>query len=297
MIYHIIVNPVAGRKKKQTKLSFFQEYILKNDLHGKIYFSKDFQDPKRIASRIEEENPEGGVIVVCGGDGTLNETLNGIKDLSKWSFGILPMGSGNDFATKLNLPKKNLKDCFDLILTSPPKKLDYIKVNNMVCMNITGTGVDIDILERFEKYTKLRGSFRYLVATLVSLFKYKGGRFVAKIDDKIEIRDNPFIMAICNGSQFGGGIKICPTSIVDDGKMNFVYCKNIKKILIPPKLVKLLNGKIHKTKPSFYKNILCNKVTIEREDKQEFSVELDGAIVRDTSFTFELVPGGIKFFC
>lgn len=297
MIYHIIVNPIAGRKKKKTSLNFFQEYILKNDLHGKIYFSKDEGDPKKLASSIEKNNPNGGVIVVCGGDGTLNEVINGINDLSKWTFGILPLGSGNDYASKLNIPTKNLKDAFDVILNSIPKQLDYLMVNDMRCLNIAGTGVDIDILLRFEKYKKLHGSFRYLVATLVSLFKYKGVNYKVILDDKKIIEGQPFITAVCNGSQFGGGIKICTPACIDDSKLDFIFIKNLNKFKIPFLLPRLLKGTIHKCNENIYQHYLCEKVVVETEDETDFCIEIDGFIVKGNKFTFNIVKKGIKFFC
>lgn len=296
MVYHIIINPVAGRKKKHADLNFLQTYILKNNLHAKIYFTKQAGDPKVIASKIEEANPEGGTIIVCGGDGTLNETINSVKDLSKWTFGILPFGSGNDFATKLNIDKKHMHLAFNTILKGHVKECDYIVINDeMRCLNISGTGVDIDILHRFERYTKLHGSFRYLMATLVSLFKYKPEKYKAIIDEKEVVEFSPFIMAICNGSQFGGGIKMCVEADVSDNKLEFIYCKMIKGLKLFHYIPKLVGGTIHKTK--IYKRISCENVELSRSDNQDFFIEVDGAVIKGNKFNFKIVKSGIKILC
>lgn len=297
MYLNIIVNPVAGRKKHNSHFEFLQEYIIKNNLHGRIYFSKDKGEPKLIASKIEEDNPEGGIIVVCGGDGTLNEVVNGMKDLSKWAFGIVPFGSGNDFAKKIGLPTKNFVKCFDRIVNSLPTEVDYILVNNEVkCLNIAGSGVDIDILERFERLEKLKGSFRYLVATVSSLANFKGVDFKVTLDDGEVFKQRSFISCLCNGSQFGGGIKMCLPAQVDDGYLDFVNCKMINKINLPSKMVRLKTGSIYKCNPKFYTHKLVKKAIFEREDGQEFTLQVDGMLLTDTKFEMKIVPKGFRVF-
>lgn len=296
MIYHIIVNPIAGRKNSEGNLNELQKYILNNNIHCKIYFSRDFGHPKRLAHQIEKANPEGGVIVVCGGDGTISEVINGITDLSKWTFGIIPMGSGNDLASKLQLPKNNVRDAFDIILSNKVKVIDYMMVNNTRCLNIAGTGVDVDILERFETYTKMHGSLRYYRATLVSLAKYKGVNYKITLDGGEPFVENTFIVCICNGSQFGGGIKICQHAVVDDAYLDYVNCRMINKINIPAKMIKLLNGKINKCNPNFYQTKKVKCATVEKEDGSEFALETDGSIMKANKFTFQIVPAGLKLF-
>lgn len=227
-----------------------------------------------------------------GGDGTINEVINGLTNLSKWEIGIIPAGSGNDIAAKLNIPIKKPLKALNLILNGEAKKMDLIDVNGMKCINIAGSGIDIDVLMRFEKYTKLKGKFRYFWALLMTILTFKWHEFEISVDDGEFFKMSGFITAACNGSSYGGGIRICPESIVDDGYMDYVFAKKIKKITIPYYLIQLMKGKINRY--SFYIHQLCKKI-VYRSDK-EFYFNVDGKIIKSNYFECKILPKRIAIY-
>ena len=110
-------------------------------------------------------------IVVVGGDGTLNEVLSGIVEPARVSLGIIPAGTGNDFAETARIPFG--VRAADLILQTEPVPTDYIECGARRSLNIAGTGIDVEILRRCER---MRGSKKgkYLRSLIATLFRYRG---------------------------------------------------------------------------------------------------------------------------
>lgn len=292
-MYHIISNPISGRGKSNLASIKIKKYLDEHQIDYQWYETKYKNHPQEIAIEIDSKNPHGGDMIVIGGDGTLNEVVNGIGDLNHWNIGLIPAGSGNDLASKLNLKPKDPIYNLEIILKGKTKAIDYIQVNQHRCLNIAGTGIDVDILKRFEKYTHLRGKFRYLVALIVTLCVFHWYRFEVSIDGAPFEKKEGFITSICNGSRFGGGIQICPISEVDDNQLNYVFVKKLPRITIPYYLIQLLRGKILR----FTKKvecIPCQKI-IYRSVKP-FLFNIDGELIEDNQFICTIVKNGFKIY-
>ena len=288
---HIIANPISGRKKKKNNNEVIFQYLNENNIEYKLHESQYYKHPQEIAVQITNEE-ESGEIIVVGGDGTFNEVINGIKDLSKWNVGLIPAGSGNDFAACLNLPKDHL-ECLKLILKKEVKPVDYIKVNGMVCANVLGTGIDVDVLINFEKHKKLKGSFRYFVSLLETILHLNWHEFDVSIDDGEFEHKKGFVVALCNGNTFGGGITICPDANPNDGQMEFVFVRQVKKIKIPYLLIKLMSKKIL-TLPET-QHIYCKKAVFK--DDKNLMLQIDGNITNDyQEYVCEVVNGGLNMY-
>lgn len=291
-MFHVIANPISGRGKSHDISEKIQKHLLDKKINFVWYETKYVNHPKEVSESIEKEYPNGGEIIVIGGDGTFNEVVNGIKNLDKWKFGLIPAGSGNDLAFKLGFNKKEPLQAIEYILENETKYMDYIQVNDKRCINILGTGIDVDILCRFEKYNKLRGKFRYLMALFVTLFKFKWYDFEMCVDDGEVIKKQGFITALCNGANFGGGIPICSFAKIDDNKLNFVFIEKLKKWKIPFYLVKLLKGTIYKSKHYFTQE--CSKVIYT--NSKPFTINIDGQLIENNRFECSIIKNGIKIY-
>lgn len=292
-MYHIITNPISGRKKNNyKKLKGVFEYLDENKIEYKVYESQYYRHPLDLARQITTEN-ESGDLIVIGGDGTFNEVLNGVSDFSKWNIGLIPSGSGNDFASIIGLSKKTPVESLKRILKREVKPVDYIKVNNMVCVNVLGTGIDVDVLNNFEKHKKLKGSFRYFYSLLESLFHLKWYEFDVSIDDGPFEHKKGLIVALCNGQNIGGGIPVCPMACPSDKKLNFIYVSEFKKITLLGKLLKLMSGNISKIKET--QHITCKKAVFR--DKEKLVLQIDGNITREfNEYRCEIVENGINMY-
>lgn len=291
-MYHIILNPKSGRKKTNiNKVKKVFKYLETNNIEYKLYESQYFKHPIEIAKQITTEN-ESGKIIVIGGDGTFSEVVNGIVDLSKWNIGLIPLGSGNDFANCIDLPKKPL-DSLKLILKENVKPVDYIKVNDMICVNVLGTGIDVEVLLHFEKHTKLKGSFRYFVSLIDALRPIKWHEFDVSIDDGEFEHKKGFIVTLCNGKYFGGGIPICPSAEPNDNKLEFVFVNQIKNSQVLSYLLKLMSKKIL-TMPET-QHVFCKKAVFR--DNKNLLLQIDGNITQDyKEYRCEIVNNGLNMY-
>lgn len=292
-MYHIITNPISGRKKNNyKKIKAVFDYLDENNIEYRLYESQYYRHPVELARLITTEN-ESGDLIVIGGDGTFNEVLNGISDFSKWNVGLIPSGSGNDFASIIGLSKKTPVESLKKILKKEVKPVDYIKVNDSVCVNVLGTGIDVDVLNNFEKHKKLKGSFRYFYSLLESLFHLRWYEFDVSIDDGPFEHKKGLIVALCNGQNIGGGIPVCPMACPSDKKLNFIYVSEFKKITILGKLLKLMSGNISKIKET--QHIICKKAVFR--DKENLVLQIDGNITREyNEYRCEIVENGINMY-
>lgn len=283
MKYHVIANPVAGKKNSSKNLKTVETLLKERGVEYEIHLSRAERDATEIARQLTQAGETE--LIALGGDGTLHEVLNGIVEPKNCRLGLIPSGTGNDFAERLNVPL-DAEKALNLILEGEAKPVDYLEVGGVRCMNVAGIGMDVDVLERCKK-GKMKGKPKYLLSLVQSLFAFKG--YKVKIESEgVEIERDVLIAAACNGSQFGGGIQICPTADVSDGKIDAVIVDCIGgKWKIIKAFLKLLKGKILEYPATTH--FLCEKLTFLPQ--KLCTVQLDGELYPNLEFTVELKKG------
>lgn len=300
-MYHVIVNPEAGKNKRSKTLdkikkvfdAYGVEYVVHKTEHAgaaKGIAAALTKPPMENLSfddllRAKEQKREKVKIVVVGGDGTLHEVINGIYDISKVELGLIPSGTGNDFAAAAGIPE-DVEKAAKIVLERPPQDTDYLEVDGVKCMNVGGLGIDVAVLVRYAQYKK-RTKFTYFKSLIRTIFKYKGTNITVKANGEEETH-NAFIVAACNGFQFGGGIKICPVADASDGKMNIIVVDYVKSFFgIVGMLTKLVGGKLYKHKST--KHFLCEEVSFQTETP--CPLQLDGEIYENLRFNAKVKQG------
>ena len=285
--YHIISNPAAGKDKAKKSLERVKDVFLHAGKKVETHISLCARDPMRIARELTERGETQ--IIAHGGDGTLHEVLNGLHDPSKCNLGLIPAGTGNDFAEKIGIPS-DVERAAQLILQTEAKPTDYLLVDNVRCMNVGGIGIDVDVLERCQ-HGKIKGKIKYLVSLIQSLFTYKGCKVQVESEGVSEERD-VLVAAFCNGSYFGGGIKICPPADIEDGKLNAMIIDCIGgKWKIVKAFITLMKGKVMEYPDKLH--FLCDKMQII--PKKPCPAQLDGEIYKDLSLCIS-VQKGLKVY-
>ena len=289
VMYHIIINPKAGKGKSLKALRLTEEKFKEKGIEYAVMRTEG----PRHAIRLAREAAESGAtdIVAMGGDGTLNEVLNGIPDPSAVRIGLIPCGTGNDFAVSAGI-SRNIPEAIDQLIGCKARPTDYMQMDAGVRgINIIGTGIDVDVLDRCRRSKVLRGKVQYAVSLIVSLVKFEFYRFTAKYNGH-ENRHEALIACVGNGRQFGGGIPICPTAEIDDGLMDCMIAGRMKKIAIPAAFVSLMRGNILKKKFTSMERT----TRLEVEPETRMTVQVDGELYDDLPFRVTLVPGGLKFY-
>ncbi len=285
--YHIISNPVAGKNRAKKNVKIVENAFRERG----VDFCTHYSHGERDATQIVKELTRAGEteIIALGGDGTLHEVLNGIVNTSACNLGLIPSGTGNDFAEKIGL-SLDAKKAVELILDGEAKQTDYLDVGGVRCMNVAGLGIDVDVLERCKR-GKMKGKLKYLISLVRSLFSYKGCVMEIHAGEITETR-KVLIGAACNGSQFGGGIKICPTAQVDDGQIDVIIVDCIGgKWNIVKAFIALLKGKI--LQYPLVKHIACDSLRFCSQEP--CTVQLDGELYQDLPFDVKLCKG-LRFY-
>ena len=286
-LYHIISNPIAGKHRSEKNLKITQSLFESRGVAYETHLSEREKDATRIVRELTEAGETE--IVALGGDGTLHEVLNGIADPTACNLGLIPSGTGNDFAEKIGL-SLNAEEAVKIILDGEAKQTDYLEVGGVRCMNVAGLGMDVDVLERCKR-GKMKGKIKYLLSLVQSLFAFKGYRVEIEAAGEKETRD-VLIAAACNGSQFGGGIQICPTADVADGMLDAIVIDCIGgKWNIIKAFITLMKGKV--LEYPLVKHIVCDKLHFLPETP--CTVQLDGELYKDLDFEVKL-RRGLRFY-
>lgn len=282
---NIVVNPKALHGKGKRALEKTEERLQKEGVAYRALTSERKGGVSEIVRRLCDEGEH--FIVAFGGDGTLNEALCGIPRPEDCVLGLIPAGTGNDFAAAAKIPFG--EKALDLILGCEPKPTDYIQFDDgKRSLNIAGLGIDVDILLRCEKK---RGANKYFRSLLSSLAHYRGTEIAVTVDGETKEYD-AMIAAVCNGTQFGGGIPICPVAQIDDGRMELLVVDFPKRSKILFELIRLMRGKIL-SRPIVHR-ISCKEAVI-RAAKEKFA-QYDGEIFSCESLTARLVSGKLKMY-
>ena len=243
------------------------------------------------AIKIARDLCENGAttIVAIGGDGTVNEVLNGI-DVEKVNFGIIPHGSGNDFVDTVNIPKK-VEEALTLILNNEAKPTDFLVCDGVRGLNIIGTGIDVEILQRCEQYKIFKGKLKYLISLIISLIKFRFYDFKLKEGDQYNDK-SAMIICCCNGKNFGGGIPICPIAKAEDSQMEFLLVNKMSKAKMAGYFIKLMQGKL-------LQQPFCDHTTqdhVEAVFSHPVTIEIDGELYNDIKFDVHIEKGKLKLF-
>ena len=283
---NFIINPQSGKGRGARLTKEIEKYCESHGIEYKIHLTAAKGDGEKIAHELTEENLNAEIIAV-GGDGTFHEVLNGLVAPSECTLGFIPAGRGNDFARSANLSRK-VSEAMKVITNGNTKHIDYINCESRRCLNVAGTGLDIDVLERVDGH---KGNLKYVKSLLYCIKHFTPYKVKVEIGDTEQEYD--CIMAgICNGKAFGGGITLSPLSEIDDGLLNVIVMTMPEDGKIMKVLPKFVSGK-HMDLPITH-HVKCEKVKVTNYSGKP--VELDGEIYRDIMLDCEIVKGGLKVY-
>lgn len=287
MLHLFIINPTAGKSDRSKELMSEIKQTFKN----KNYLIELTQYPSHATKLIQDYAKLYPEITVyaCGGDGTLNEVLNGIKENTNIALAIIPIGTGNDFIRSISKEKKSLQHYLDV----EPTLIDMIKVENKYGINVVSAGFDADVAENMNRFRKL-GPNAYYASIAYTLMRPMKHYFNFIIDEKIKIDKSPYLMGICaNGQYYGGGMNVSPYSNISDGKLDFIRVKSISRLQIPNFMKIFVDGRHIEELKKYVDTIQCQKVQFISD--KAMNVSIDGEIYSMYNPIIELLPKSLKF--
>jgi len=287
-VLNFIYNPTAGKGKAQRFRSSIEEKLKELGVAYRFWETGGKRDAEAIARRLTESGEKD--IIAMGGDGTVNEVLNGLYDPGAVNLGLIPCGSGNDFAAAVGIPATP-EGALNVLLDCQPKYTDYMECSGVRGLNIIGTGIDIEILKRCYRAKLLKGSLNYFVSLVRALLKFDFYRFRTEFNNHSKDH-NALIVCICNGKRFGGGLRICPEALQDDGLLNVVMVEDVRKWMIPGALLKLLQGRILEKAYTKHEKTEHLKVVFD----QPTTIQIDGELYENLPFDVKVVSNRLRMY-
>ncbi len=218
-------------------------------------------------------------IVAAGGDGTVNEVVNGIAK-SEAALGILPVGTMNVFAAELGLPG-DLEEAWAIIQAGRTRRVDLIRANQQYLVQLAGVGLDAQVVQATSWESKKNfGPLSYLISA-AQIAARKPPRLIVEADGVT--REGSFVL-IGNGRYYGGPVAFFKEARIDDGKFDVLIFKNLGYLDIVRYLGTVFMGK-HTTLPDV--EYFQTKKAVVRSD-EEVPVEVDGEVVTTLPVTFRV---------
>ena len=213
----VILNP-AARSEKASRLL---ERIRELSGGAPMRLTSEAGDARRIAAEAVRDGAE--VIIAAGGDGTLNEVVNGIGN-APVRLGILPVGTMNVFATELGIPHGNLERAWSIIEQGKVVAVDLPKANDTHFIQLAGVGLDAEVVRKTTADSKKAlGPLSYLL-TLVQVAAHKPSRVVVETEGG-RIREGSFVL-IGNGRLYGGPFPVFKRASLYDGLLDVLVFQN-----------------------------------------------------------------------
>lgn len=201
-----------------------------------------------LAQQAAEEGYE--LVIAIGGDGTVHEVINGLMQVPaerRPLLGVVPMGSGNDFAHNIGI-KKRPELAMRQVFIGQPRKVDLAVVEDEhgrreYWNNTLGIGFDATVTIRSRNLTFLRGLMIYLVAVIQSIMlNHDAPLFHLKTDEE-EWKENKLMIVLCNGPREGGGFFVAPEARIDDGCLDYVTITRVSRLMMFRLIPEVMKGK------------------------------------------------------
>jgi diacylglycerol kinase (ATP) len=278
-----IYNPAAGRGRASRHHAEAERHLRELGAEVDAHASSSPADLTRAAA----EASRGGYdrVVVCGGDGTLHLAVREF-DLTSGTLALIPQGSGNDFAKVLGLPRDVRAACA-LALNGTSREVDVAVANGTRYLGVAGLGFDSEVARYANDNVKfLRGSLVYLYAILRVLPRFTPHRVT--IDDSREAEI--MFATVGNSRQYGGGIRIVPEALIDDGHLDLCIVHRTSRF------------QLLKTLPRAYTGAHVKSPFVETGRGASFSfaserpleVYADGERITDTPVRFSLAEERLR---
>ncbi|MBQ6779952.1 MAG: YegS/Rv2252/BmrU family lipid kinase [Treponema sp.] len=299
-MYYILISDHGGGGRAVRLFPKIEKILKARGIQYRYWKSSSNHRAAEIVQEVCNLGDPDARFIVMGGDGTMNAVLNGITNFDALKLGLIPTGSGNDFARGIGVNKNYKKTLKKILAATGKRKIDLGQVTkadgSQHIFGIScGIGMDAVIGRKADtaSYKKLLnklklGTMIYLVAALDTLSHLQCTDAKIRIDDKEEIAlKDVFYLAFMNCRTEGGGIPMAPNATNDDGKLSVGYATGMKRwagFLVFPFILLGLQNKFKK-----FKEITCQKIEVTCKDAQ--TCHFDGeALGENTNLTVEILP-------
>ncbi len=281
----IVANPSTGTKKLENILRELMDFCVARDLEFEIFLTAESQNAwKTVEKHLDESYTD---LVVIGGDGTINEAVNGLKHNIPVS--IIPNGTGNDFVKNIDIGK-DLEEHIQVIRSGKVKTVDLGVCNGRKFVNGVGVGFDGQIVaDMMNKNSLLRGPAKYYYFVLRILATYRSRSFRFTQDKHLQQKDL-ILMTIANGTTFGGSFKLTPEAEINDSILDVCEIGKISGLKRFMNISRLQDGTHDRLKEVTFSR--CKHLQID--ENPELQAHIDGEYFGHPPFEIGILPNSLK---
>lgn len=293
MKHLFLINPAAGSYDHTLEYTEqIQKYCVPRGLDYIIHVSEKPGDCCRI-SREAGLSGDDYRIYACGGDGTLNEVVNGAAGFDNVAVTVYCGGSGNDFVKLFSDPEAFYH--LDRLLVAQESTFDLIDCNGDLSLNICSVGLDARIgtdVANYKRLPFLNGFRAYAFSAVVNVIRGIAEHYRIEINDEI-VDGEKTLICVCNGQFYGGGFHPVPEANPTDGILNVLVVDKIKRRQVPGVIGKYKDGKYRELQ-KYVRSFNTKKVVIHCD--KPTPVNLDGELRVAETIVMKLSDKKIRFF-
>lgn len=283
-----IVNPNAGNGDEVERLRAILE-----ELPGtSVAFSEGPGDAEALAREAVRDG--AGLVVAAGGDGTLNEVVNGLaEDFSRVRLGLLPLGTGNDFARSIDVPA-DLDAALAVLKEGDVRTLDVGRAElGGKCrhfLNMAVGGFSPVVSEKADEAKDRWGPLAYLRGAIDALPELRNFRAILTLNGAERIEIETWNVVFSNGRFVASGIQVAPQSLLDDGLLDVMIAPATTLPQLARLVPQILLGRHLESDFLLFRKATCIEITSD----PPMAFNVDGEIVGESPAVFEVLPRALK---
>lgn len=291
----LIYNPYSGNKTFKFDLDICFSIFQQAGYEVHIFRTIKNGD---IKEHILNMDINYDLIVVSGGDGTINIVVNALIERNlDIPLGVIPSGTANDFATFLGLKTASVEEACKLIVTEKAKKIDIGIANGQCFINVCAGGLFTNVSQNVDKDLKYAlGSLSYYIKGIEQLANFRKIPFRITTEDKI-LEEDLYLFLVLNSAGTGGFNHIAPSASITDGMFDFVGIKAKPVIELPILFLKIFNGEFVKDSGVVYlKEKSFHIECLDTEHLQLHETTVDGEKGPDMPINISVLPRRLSIF-
>jgi len=289
----LIANPVSGRGRRRHLVDQVAKQLQEAGCTPELLWTTRRRHAEELATIAVRQGATH--VVACGGDGTIHEVVNGLVASrpapDAVTLGVVPLGRCNDLARTLNIPC-DLCSGVQTLLSASVRTIDLGKVAERYFITVATLGFDTVVSQYVAAGRPPRfftGTTAYLYGTLVNLLRYQSV-WVRLSGDLNDFEGPVFLVAIGNTSFYGGGMKIIPTAVVDDGRLDLCLVRQLPRLDVVKMLPSVFSGGHIKHPKVSMHSFRKMEVTA----KESIAIWADGEPTSQTPAVFQVVPRALR---
>jgi len=297
-IAKVIVNPAAGNGASLRHWPHIKKQLEHLGIKYDVVFTERPGHGIDLAKEAAAQNYR--YIVAVGGDGTINEVVNGLllAPAHDLALGVVNTGTGSDFVRSLGIPRDPDRACHHL-LSDKRLKVDVGVIEwghngtskRRYFVNAAGVGFDAEATEARSKLPKIfRGPVSYVIGVFGTLVGYRNKPITKQLDTDDETLSKTLSVIVANGMYFGGGMKVAPDALLGDQLFDVLTIGDIGKFELMQAFPRVYKG-THITHP---KVKVQRASTVNLSSVERLLLQADGEIIGEGSFRFSLLPGALS---